>query len=69
MKPRRNLFLALALVLSHLGCVHVTYSYCNLRWHVFTALPARFALIYIVPYAVAVGICLLLARHLGKQAG
>lgn len=69
MKNRRKLFLALALILSHLGCVHVTYSYCSLRWNVLTALPARFALLLPgVPYAAGVLLCLLLARHFARRA-
>ena len=71
MKIRRNLFLGLALILSHLCCVHVSIAYANLWWggrYLAYSAPASVAFFYVIPYAVGILICLLLAWRFHKKS-
>ena len=60
----RNLFLGAALLLSHLMCAVVAYSYCTLEWGGrcagYSAAPSA-ALVYLIPYGLGVLCCLALA--------
>ena len=52
MKIRRNLFLGLALILSHLCCIHVSIAYINLWWggrYLAYSAPASVAFFYAIP--------------------
>lgn len=67
----RNIFLVITLCLSHLMCVHVAYSYCELLWcgqYGLCSAPASTAFLFCIPYGAAILICLLLAWWFHRKA-
>lgn len=65
-----RLFAVLALTLSHLMCVVVTYNWCNLQWGIRSACysaPARTAFLLVIPYAAGIAVCVLLALVLRRR--
>ena len=68
MKLWRNLFVLLALALSHLCCVVVAVNYCYLLWAPeLNSAPPSVAYFYFIPYGAGVALCLLLALFFHKK--
>ena len=72
MKTRKylsHIFLALAILTSHVMCAAVAYHYCamqcGIRYEGYSA-PASVALLLAIPYGAGIGICLILARAFHK---
>lgn len=63
----KRLFLALALLLSHTMCIVVAYSYGNWDTHLNSA-PVEVNLLYMVPFVIGIGICLLVAWLCQRKA-
>ncbi len=67
----RNIFTALALILSHVMCADVAYSYasmlCAIEHKGFSA-SADTVFLFAVPYAILIIICVILALVLNKKA-
>lgn len=64
------LFSALAILLSNIMCAAVAYNYCNMQWSIRYAgysAPASMAFLYIIPYAIGIVICSVLAGYFHKQ--
>ncbi len=71
MKTWRRAWIALAILLSNLMCATVAYRYCDMRWGIQYAgysAPAHTAFFWILPYGVAIAMCIVLARRFGKSA-
>ncbi len=70
MKFLSNVLITLSLVLSHLMCLVVAYSYrdllCNIEHAGFSA-PAWLAFLYAIPFAVVILLCLVLAHRLRRK--
>lgn len=64
MKKLRNLFIVLALVLSHAMCAEVAFAYrgmlCGVEHMGFSA-PADVAFLYAIPFGIGIMLCCLLA--------
>lgn len=63
-------FAVFALFLSHLMCVVVTYNWCNLQWGIRATcygVPAWTAFLLVIPYAVGIAVCALLALVLRRR--
>lgn len=57
-------FIALAFLLLNVMCATVAYNYCDMLWagqYMMTSAPASVAFIFIIPYAVGITICVILA--------
>ena len=71
MKKLQHLFTILALVLSHLMCIVVAYNYrdmlCGIEHSCYSA-PAEMAFLGIIPYAVGILLCGILAYICKKKA-
>ncbi len=70
MKKLSNLFAILAVLLTNVACAAVAYAYCDALWAVRmgnTGAPASVALLYIIPYAIAVAALALTAALLKKK--
>ena len=71
MKKLQHLFTILALVLSHLMCIVVAYNYrdmlCGIEHSCYSA-PAETAFLGIIPYAVEILLCGILAYICKKKA-
>ena len=70
MKKLSNLFILLALILSHVMCVVVSYNYCSMQWGIQYAgysAPASIAFLYIIPYGIGILACLVSAIVLRKK--
>lgn len=64
MKNSNRILIILSLVLSHIMCIVVAYNYrdilCGIEHLGFSA-PASMALIYAIPFIIAIGLCLIFA--------
>jgi len=71
MKKLQYLFTALALILSHLMCIVVSYDYrdmlCGIAHSCYSA-PAEVAFLEIIPYAAGILLCSILACIFRKKA-
>ena len=71
MKKLQYLFTILTLILSHLMCITVAYNYrdmlCGIEHSGFSA-PADVAFLGIIPYAVGILLCGILAGVFKKKA-
>ena len=69
-KILRNIFILLALLLSHLACIDVSYNYatmlCGIEHMGFSA-PADTAFIFTIPYVVGIIMCIILAFVFAKK--
>lgn len=69
-KVSRNVFIALALLLSYRGCIVVAFSYarmlCAIEHKGFSA-PADTAFLYAIPYGIGIMICGILALVFHKK--
>ena len=64
-------FIVVALILSHIMCIHVAYAYSNMLWGIEYAgysAPANVAFILIIPYMVGVLLALVIALVFRKRA-
>ncbi len=72
MKIAARICLCLALVLSHVMCATVAYSFasmlCAVRHHM-TSAPASVAFLLLIPFLAAIAICLVLSAIFRKKAG
>ncbi len=64
------IFMALAILLSNVMCAAVAYNYCNMQWGIqyegYSA-PANIAFLLVIPYAVGIVICVILACFFNKK--
>ena len=64
------IFMALAILLSNVMCAVVAYNYCNMLWGIryegYSA-PANVAFLLVIPYAVGIAICVILAYFFRKK--
>lgn len=64
------IFMALAILLSNVMCAAVAYNYCNMQWGIryegYSA-PANVAFLLVIPYAVGIVICVILACFFNKK--
>ncbi len=64
------LFIVFAILLSDVMCAVVAYNYCSLQWGIqytgFSA-PASIAFWLIIPFAIGIAICAVLARYFHKR--
>lgn len=64
------IFMALAILLSNVMCAAVAYNYCNMQWGIrykgYSA-PAKVAFLLVIPYAVGIVICVILACFFNKK--
>ena len=72
MKKISNIFIALAIILSHVMCAVVAYGYSNLQWgekYAGYSTPANVAFLYVIPYGIGIIVCIVVAmifRNKGK---
>lgn len=70
-KVLRNIFIAIAFILSHTMCAVVAYEYCNNLWSIeykgFSA-PADVAFVNVIPYGIGILICVVLALVFNKKS-
>ncbi len=70
-KILRNIFIVLALVISHAMCIEAAFNYasllCAIEHKGFSA-PADIAFLCAIPYCVGIIICVLLALVFNKKA-
>ncbi|MDE6531676.1 MAG: hypothetical protein K2K96_13035 [Lachnospiraceae bacterium] len=64
------IFMALAILLSNVMCAAVAYNYCNMQWGIryegYSA-PTNVAFLLVIPYAVGIVICVILACFFNKK--
>lgn len=64
------IFMALAILLSNVMCAAVAYNYCSMQWGIryegYSA-PANVAFLLVIPYAVGIVICVILACFFNKK--
>lgn len=71
MTSRKRLFVGLALLLSHVGCIHVSGLYVAMQCagdHLGYSASPSVAYFCFIPYGLGVAICLLLALFFHKKA-
>lgn len=72
MKHMSRVFWILAALLSHVMCAVVGFKYCDMLWRIRTqgaSAPASVALLYAIPFAIAVAVCIVVALRLNKREG
>lgn len=70
MKAVATLFKIIAVLLSDIMCIVVSYAYCDMKWGAKYGLysaPAELAFVYIIPFAVGIIACLVLAAVFTKK--
>ncbi len=67
MKKLSTVFFIFAALLSHVMCAAVAYDYCYLKHVPSTSFPAWVAFLTIIPYALAIAICLVTAILLKRK--
>ena len=63
-------FIALAILLSNVMCATVAYHYCDMLWagqYMMASAPASVAFVFVIPYAVGITICVILALVFRKR--
>lgn len=63
-------FMTLAILLSNVMCATVAYNYCDMQWggrYGGYGAPANIAFLLVIPYAVGISICVILARVFYKR--
>lgn len=71
MKKLSIIFGVLAVLLSDIMCAVVAYNYCNLLWssqYAGSGAPASTAFLYVIPYAIAIIVSVVLAIVFRKKA-
>ena len=70
MKKLSNLFIVLAIVLSNIMCIVVSYNYrdmlCGIE-HAGYSAPASTAFLYAIPFVVGIIVCAILAIRFRKK--
>ena len=70
MRKIRNVFIALAVLLSDVMCAVVAYNFCKMQWGIryaaFSA-PAWVAFLYGIPYAIGIVVCIIVAVVIKKR--
>lgn len=70
-KILRNIFIILALILSHIMCIDTAYNYasmlCAIQHRGFSA-PASTAFLFSIPPAIGIIICIILALVFNKKS-
>lgn len=70
-KILRNIFIILALILSHIMCIDTAYNYasmlCAIQHRGFSA-PASTAFLFSIPHAIGIIICIILALVFNKKS-
>lgn len=67
----RCVFGALAVVLSNVMCALVAYQYCALQCcgrYAGCSVPASIAFLLVIPFAIAIGACILLTLYFHRRA-
>lgn len=63
-------FIALAILLSNVMCAAVAYRYCDMKWGIryggYSA-PVNAAFLLVIPYAIGIAICIILAWAFYKR--
>lgn len=57
-------FVALAILLSDVMCATVAFNYCDMQWRILYdgySAPAGVAFLLVIPYAIGIVICVILA--------
>ena len=71
MKKLSITFAILAIIISNIMCVVVSFTYrdyiCAVEHH-YTSAPAEIALLYIIPFAITIAICLILSVIFYKKS-
>ena len=63
-------FIGTAVLLSDVMCATVAYEYCYMQWSIRysgASAPASVAFVFIIPYAVGIVICAVLARFFHRR--
>ena len=71
MKKLSWFFGILAVLLSDVMCARVAYNYCDIQWGIRYAgysAPTYVAFVLGIPFAIAIGVCAILAIVFGKKA-
>ena len=71
MKKAYVSFIIIALILSHAACALIAYAWCALEWaerYEGASAPPSVALIYAVPFAAAIALCIVLALYFKKKS-
>ena len=71
MKKLSLVFIIAAILLSDIMCVVVSSSYTNMVWGIKYAgysAPASVAFLYVIPFAAAIIVCIILALYFRKKA-
>ena len=64
-------FIIIALVISHIMCIHITYAYSNMLWgieHAGYSAPVDVAFFLIIPYMAGIIVSLAIALAFRKRA-
>ena len=72
MKALSTVFWILVVLLSDVMCAVVAYNYCDMVWGIKYACysaPAQTAFLVVIPYAVGIIVCVVLAIFFKKKAG
>ncbi len=67
MKKIRNVFIALAILLSDVMCAVIAYNYGKLQWGMGFSAPAWVAFLYGIPYAIGIAVCVIVAVVINKK--
>lgn len=67
MKKLQNIFIVLAILLSDVMCAVVAYNYGKLQWGMGFSAPAWVALLYGIPYAIGIVVCVIVSVVLKKK--
>lgn len=66
-----KILMILALVLSHLMCIHVAAGYTDMEWgnrmSLYSGGPPALAFLYAIPYLLGIALCIILSRILRKK--
>ena len=70
-KRLSKVFIVLALILSHIGCAVVAYSYCDMQWGIrymcYSAPASIVFYAYGIPFCFGIIICLVLSYVFAKK--
>ena len=70
MKKAYISFIIVALILSHAACALIAYAWCSLEWaakYEGASAPPGISLIYAIPFAALVALCIALALYFKKK--
>ena len=67
MKKLRDIFMVLAILLSDVMCAVVAYNYGMLQWGMGFSAPVWVALLYGIPFAIGIAVCVIVAVVIKKR--